>query len=264
MDLQTFLATIKRFSTYPLMRLIILPIVYLLFGIVYSARIGKVNVLGSIVLIIFVLLTQLLEQYFYTRQTKKGYIEWGTVYPIIGVNAIIILLFLPLTNVVFTILGLTYFVSILLIYGFFKLRGSLYFIIIQVFLKGLVLNVLSVFMQINFISHELLLAVIPVISALLFYYVEVEKLEIKKFHTFTGNKAMLNMMSVLALLVTIVSPFFIGKLALNQIFKLIMWGLVGAFMAKVIVDNRKVQSIVKAKNFMATVYIIVSVLYCFM
>lgn len=264
MDLQTFIATIKRFSTHPFMRLIILPIVYLLFGIVYSARIGKVNILGSFVLIVFVLLTQLLEQYFYIQQMKKGYIKWETVYPIIGVNIILILLLLPLTNLVFVILALTYFLSILLIYGFFKLNGSLYFIIIQVFLKGLVLNVLSVFMQINFISYELLLAIIPVIGTLLFYYSEVENLELKKSHMFVGNRSILNLMSVIALLATIVSPLFIGKLALSQLFKVVLWVLVGAFMCKVMIDNRKAKSIAKAKNFMATVCNIIIVLYCFL
>lgn len=264
MDLKTFIATIKHFSTHPFMRLIILPIVYLLFGIVYSARIGKVNVLGSLVLIVFVLLTQLLEQYFYIQQKKKGYIKWEAIYPIIVVNGLVILLLLPLTNLVFVILALTYFVSILLIYGFFKLNGSLYFIIIQVFLKGLVLSVLSVFMQINFISYELLLAIIPVISTLLFYYTEVENLEMKKFRTAVGNKSTLNLISVITVLATMISPFLIGKLELSQHFKVVLWVLVGAFMGKVMIDNRKAQSIIKSKNFMATAYIIIIVLYCFM
>lgn len=264
MDLQTFIATIKRFSIHPLMRLIVLPIVYLLFGMVYSARIGKVNLLGSFILIVFVLLTQLLEHYFYNQQTKKGYIKWEAIYPVIIVNILISLLLLPLTNIVFVILALTYFVSILMVYGFFNLRGSLYFIIIQVFLKGLVLSVLSVFMQINFISYELLMSIIPIVSALLFYYVEIEKLELKQHRTFVGSRAVLGLLSILSLIITMVSPILIGKLAISQIFMLAVWVLVGAFMMKVTSDNRKALNIAKAKNFMATTYIIIILLYCFM
>lgn len=263
MDFKTFLITIRRFATHAMMRLIVMPLIFLVYGIVFGIKIGNVNVLGTVVLFVFVLLMQLLEQYFYLQQTKKGYINWKKVYPIMGIIGILIIALFPLTNFIFMILALTYFVSLLLIYGFFKLRGSVYFIILQVFLKGLVLTVLSAFMQVNFISYDLLFATLPLVCALLFYYSEIEMIELRQFKGFHGNKQLLNIFSVLGILGTLAVPVLIGTLKLTNIIGMVIWIIVCALLAKVMYDNRRKIHVATSKNFMATMYILVVIIYCF-
>lgn len=262
MDLKTFMATIKRISSHTVMKLIVMPIMLLLFGIVFGSRMGKINLFGTLILVLFVILSQFLEQYFYLQQTKRGHIKWEGAYPIIGLNALVILVMLPLTNIIFSILAMTYFVSILLVYGFFKLRGTLYFIVIQVFLKGLVLTVLSVFMQLNFISYELIFATTPVLFALLYYFSEVEKLEVRQYREFHATQASLQLFSFIGLIGTVVSPIAIGRLALTNYVMLVIWALVGVIMFKVMLDNPKRVQFSKAKNFMATIFSFIILMYC--
>ncbi|MBS4770444.1 hypothetical protein KG090_04560 [Carnobacteriaceae bacterium zg-ZUI240] len=263
MDLKTFMMTIKRFSSHIVMKLLVMPMALLLFGVTYGSRLGKVNVLGTFILLIFVVLSQFLEHYFYLQQTKKGTINWQSAYPIIALNVLLILLMFPLTNAIFSILALTYFVSILLVYGFFKLRGTLYFIVIQVFLKGLVLTVLSVFMQINFISYELIFATVPILFLLLFYFSEIEKLEVKQYRALHASLSSLNLLSLLGWLGTLSSPIALMRLVLNNYFMLLLWGIAGAIMLKVMLDNKKKTQFAKQKNFMATIFSCVILIYCF-
>lgn len=262
MDFNTFVKQFQKIVSHPAIRLILVPIMYLAYGIMFGHRFGRINYLGTLLLILFVIILQFLEQYFFVNQVKKGYIQWDGAYIIIALLGVLVLLMWPLTNTIYFILSAAYLISVIMIYGFFRLKGSIYYLILQVFLKAFVLSILSAFMQINFVSLKLLIEIIPIIFATLFYFSELEALDNIKYATFE-NHQLLKILAVVGVVGTFLTQFFIGKLGLSHIIMIVVWTLFSVYIIQRLLRSNRFVSVEKSKNFTATLYVIMLLLYCF-
>lgn len=255
MDLQTFLARFRQLVSHPAVKLFIMPLTLLFYGIQYGAKIaGGVNILGSFVLYIFVFVMLLVEQYLFVNDVKRGYIKWEPLYVFDAIVLLLLLLLLPLTNLFFVILALVYVVSIHLMYALFQLKGTIYFLVLQVCLKAIVLTILASFMQVNVITLDLLIASLPLCAAILFYYAELERLDRVKYGSAQLSATALKMLSYVAWLASFVMPVVIGKLALTNIFFLIIWAILAIVMFRFTILKTRYIKTGNSKNYLSMLY----------
>lgn len=265
MDFQTFLRKLEAIVSHPAIKLFVMPLTFVLYGFHFGSRIGiggKMNVLGMFVLYIFVLVMQLVEQYLFVSDARKGRIRTESLSGFWLILGVLIVLLSLLTNVMFGVLALIYVVGVHLLYLPFKLKGTMYYLILQVFLKSVTLTVLASFIQINLVTIPLLLSILPIASGLLFYYSQTEQLDLVKYGRSSLDKAQLNLISLFSLVMMIAFPIALGKLSLANIPLFVVFVLLIALMARFMLQHKRFVKIGRSKNFLSTLHTIYILLLC--
>ncbi|MBS4749651.1 hypothetical protein GMA11_00095 [Granulicatella sp. zg-ZJ] len=254
MDLNTFIKQLKYFASHPVIKLFIMPLTLILFGTSFGSKGNPLNLVGAIVFYFFMLMMQFIEQYLFINVSKRGYVKWQPLYMFELIILIFLVLLYYITNIIFTILAFLYVVSTHLMYAPFKLKGTIYYIILQVFLKGLVVTILASFIQVNLITMNLFVAILPLVSGLLVYYAESEKLDIVKYGMVALPKNLLRYLSIAGLIGMAVFPFAIGRVALtNILFDVLLVGIVGLFI-QFMFKNKHYLNTGKSKNYLSSLY----------
>lgn len=260
MDLHTFIVQTKHFMSHPVIKLFVMPLTFLLVGMSVGSRINGLNILGSILLYLFMVCVQLIEQYLFSNITKKGYINWEPLYVFYMILSVIVLGLFLTTNVMFLVLILAYVIGVHLMYALFQLKGTIYHIILQVFLKGFVMTIMASFVQVNVITPTLLLASIPVSAGVLFYYAQIEKLDVIKYGEIALSQKMLTMLSVIGFVGAYVTPFVLGKISVANFLFVIIWGISGLLLVRFATQKKRYIKSGRSKNYLSALYTLFIVL----
>ncbi|MBF0779990.1 MULTISPECIES: hypothetical protein [unclassified Granulicatella] len=261
MDLQTFIIRVKQLASHPVIKLFVMPLSLLFYGIVFGAKIDGINFLGTFILYLFMVVMQFIEQYLFVNDMKKGYIKWEPLYFFDAIIIGLLCLLLMVTNLIFVILALFYVISVHLIYALFQLKGTIYFLIIQVCLKAVVATILASFMQLNVITPDLLLATISICGMVLFYYAEMERLDTVKYGLAVLNKGTLTLLSFTGLAIAFISPILLQKLALTNIFFLVLWIALALLMVQFMGNKKRYIQTARSKNYLSTLFTLFVLLF---
>lgn len=251
MDFKTFIHKIKAFMHHPAIKIFVMPLTFILFGTMSGAKINF-NVLGTIVLYIFLLVMQFVEQFLFISDVKSGRIKFNNLLGFELILAILLIVLYFLSNLIFVLLLAIYVVSVHLLYAPFRLKGSIYYLVLQLFLKGFVLTIVSSFMQVNLVSPALLLSTLPIIFALLFYYSEFELLDNIKYGMSTLNNNLLKLLSLFGILGSLILPFMTGVVAFTNIFAILLFVAVGTLMVLYAFKKKKYLNNNKSKSYLST------------
>lgn len=265
MDFQTFLKKLEAIFSHPFIKLVVMPLTFVLFGFQFGSRIGvggRVNVFGMLTLYVFVLAMQLVEQYLFISDARKGRIKKESLTGFWLILGLLILLLTLMTNVMFGVLALIYVVGVHLLYLPFKLKGSMYYLILQVFLKSVTLTVLASFIQINLVTVPLLLSILPIASGLLFYYSQMEHLDLVKYGRSSLDKAQLNILSLFSVVMMVVFPIALGKLRLTNILLIVLFGLLTFSLLRFMTQKKRFVKIGRSKNYLSTLHTFYILLLC--
>lgn len=254
MDLNTFIVQAKHFMSHPVIKLFVMPLTFLLVGITAGSRINGINFFGSILLYLFMVCMQLIEQYLFTNITKKGYINWEPLYVFYMILAVMVLGLFFTTNVMFLVLLIAYVIGVHLMYALFQLKGTIYHIILQVFLKGFVMTIMASFVQVNVITPTLLLASIPVVLGTLFYYAQLEKLDVIKYGELSLSQKTLTILSAVGFLGAYIAPFVLGKIGVSHVLFVLVWGISGLLLLRFATQKKRYIKSGRSKNYLSALY----------
>lgn len=260
MDFQTFLLKLKQFSHHPAVKIFVMPLSFIMYGVALGSKINF-NVFGTIVLYLFLLVMQFVEQYLFISDVKRGYIKFDNLYGLELIVGVLLIALYFLSNLIFVLLLLIYVVSVHLLYTPFRLKGSIYYLILQLFLKGFVLTIVASFMQVNLVSQTLLVHTLPIIFALLFYYGEFELLDNIKYGMSTLSDSLLKILSPIGIIGSAILPFLVGKIALSNVFGLLLLSVSTILMVLYTLKKEKYLNNNKSKNYLSTLFTVYMIVF---
>lgn len=155
-----------KFLQHPLLKILASPLAYIGFGLITGVTMtSQVQWLNIVLLYLIVASAHLIDHFFFLKYSQKK-ADATPMFLLFFCEAIIIIssvVFLMQQHLIISLLLIMYLVFIHLQWFPYKMTGTFYHYLLNVFFHAFILNVIAFYTQTNGITPSLLIALIPVV-----------------------------------------------------------------------------------------------------
>lgn len=174
---------LKKIWNNPIFIWFILPLSQIITGIVLGAKENTFLFYPFLLLYLFLLFSHLIERILMKKENEfqQAIIPFRTVVMIlIGVLLFLISIAVNMPAVLLLILYLFYIIT--LAYQRLQLERSIYFLILQIFIKVFILNIVAFYTQANFLNYSFIVYLIPIVFLQSMLFVFFQRKIFKKYN----------------------------------------------------------------------------------